>query len=229
MDESGEIANSIKSFFGLAQMPHDGADLGKVEKLAAAIDSANYLNSRMAGCQRLPNPDALLTLAMSQRTVTDGLLLEFGVYSGRTINHLASLESGKLYGFDSFKGLPEDWRSEFRAGAFKLQNAPAVATNVELVVGWFEDTLPGFLKAHVGPVSFLHVDCDLYSSTKTVFHYLGGRIQPGTIIVFDEYFNYVGWRNHEFKAFAEFTEASGLGYRYIGAVPSLQQVAVLIL
>jgi Macrocin-O-methyltransferase (TylF) len=105
---------------------------------------------------------------------------------------------------------------------------PEVAQNVELVVGWFENVLPGFLTAHPSPLSLLHVDCDLYSSTKTVFHHLGSRIYPGTVIVFDEYFNYVGWRNHEFKAFAEFVVASGVSYQYIGAVPSSQQVAVVI-
>jgi hypothetical protein len=85
------------------------------------------------------------------------------------------------------------------------------------------------LAANPSPVSFLHIDCDLYSSTKTVLHYLGNRIRSGTVIVFDEYFNYVGWRNHEYKAFAEFIAASGLSYRYIGVVPSYQQVGVVIL
>jgi hypothetical protein len=49
---------------------------------------------------------------------------------------------------------------------------------------------------------------------------------PGTIIVFDEYFNYPNWEEHEYKAFQEFIGESGLGYRYLGF--ARQQVAVRI-
>ena len=84
------------------------------------------------------------------------------------------------------------------------------------------------MKQHRGPISLLHVDCDLYSSTKTIFDRLNDWIVPGTIIVFDEYFNYSGWELHEFKAFQEFREANRLSYEYIGLAPTGQQVAVRI-
>jgi predicted O-methyltransferase YrrM len=223
------IESSFSKFFGFNHMPNDGADLTKVERLAAAIDSSNYLNGFMSDCKRYANSEELLAAGMQARSVPDGLILEFGVYSGRSVNYLATLQSGRVFGFDSFEGLPEDWRPDTLKSAFKVDKLPAVADNVELVVGWFEDTLPGFLEAHPGPVTFLHVDCDLYSSTRTVFHYLRDRIVPGTVIIFDEYFNYIGWRNHEYKAFAEFVTECGLKYRYIGAVPTHQQVGVVIL
>ena len=70
-----------------------------------------------------------------------------------------------------------------------------------MIKGLFDDTLPSFAKTHTQPVSFLHVDCDLYSSTKAIFDILGDQIVEGTVIVFDEYFNYPGWQHHEFKAF----------------------------
>jgi hypothetical protein len=222
------VAAAIAAFFGLGRVPMDGADLTKVEKFAAAIDSANYLNSRMIGCRRYADKYQLLTAATNARSVPSGLVLEFGVYSGKTLDHIASLETGKIWGFDSFEGLPDDWRPDVGRGTFKREGLPEVAPNAELVVGWFEETLPEFLAAHAEPVSFLHVDCDIYQSTKTIFHYLHDRIVPETIIVFDEYFNYVGWRAHEFRAFAEFVAATGLNYRYLGVVPSHQQVAVTI-
>jgi hypothetical protein len=104
-----------------------------------------------------------------------------------------------------------------------------VACNVDLIVGWFDQQLPHFLLEHPRePVSFLHIDCDLYSSTKTVFSLLADRIVPGTIIVFDEYFNYPGWRVHEFLAFQEFVSARGVHYEYVGLVPCDQQVALRI-
>jgi len=38
-----------------------------------------------------------------------------------------------------------------------------------------------------------------YSSTKTVFDTLADRIVPGTVIVFDEFFNYPGSKRGESK------------------------------
>ena len=61
----------------------------------------------------------------------------------------------------------------------------------------------------------MHVDCDLYSSTKTVLDALAGRIRAGTVIVFDEYHNFPGWREHEHKAFMEFCEAFHVDFEYI--------------
>jgi hypothetical protein len=222
------MAEFVIEYFGISGVPNDGADLGRVEKLAAAIDSANYMNLRLARCERYPGALDLLDAGMKARSV-EGMILEFGVFSGHTINHIASHAEETVYGFDSFEGLPEDWRPDFGQGSFQVSELPETRSNVELVVGWFDDTLPQFAASHHGPVSLLHVDCDLYSSTKTIFHFLAKRIVSGTIIVFDEYFNYVGWRNHEYKAFQEFIVASGLSYRYLGVVPGNQQVAVQIL
>ena len=222
------VAAEITAFFGISSWSDDGADLGKVGKLAAAIDSANFLNTEMAGCERFNHAFDLLTAAMQKRTVENGLTLEFGVFSGSTINHIAAQDKGPIFGFDSFEGLPEDWRPSVPKDSFRTLAVPPVAANVTLVVGWFDRTLPGFVEQHRENIAFLHVDCDLYSSTKTVFEFLGDRIVPGTVIVFDEFFNYVGWRNHEFKAFREFIAERGLGCIYFGAVPSHQQVGVVI-
>ena len=84
----------------------------------------------------------------------------------------------------------------------------------------------GWLKENSDPVAFIHVDCDLYSSTKTIFDHLGDRLQVGTIILFDEYFNYPNWRNHEFKAFQEFVAGHKIRYTYLAY--ARQQVAVRI-
>ena len=228
-DEQSSPAESIADYFGLSNMPADGADLSKVEKFAAAIDSANYLNNEMAGCARYASGRELLAAGLAASgAVPGGLVLEFGVARAVTINFIANRTQATVYGFDSFKGLPEDWRVDFKKGAFRRSDLPDVNPNVELVVGWFDETLPEFVLSHPGPVSFLHVDCDLYSSTKTVLDHLEPRILPGAVIVFDEYFNYVGWRAHEWKAFREFIARSGRTYRYFGAAPTHQQVGVVI-
>jgi Macrocin-O-methyltransferase (TylF) len=121
-----------------------------------------------------------------------------------------------IHGFDSFEGLPEDWFGKFRKGRFDTGGKlPKVRSNVKLHKGWFDETLPKFVAENDGPVAFLHVDCDLYSSTKTIFQYLGDRIVAGTIILFDEYFNYPGWQQHEHKAFQELVQERGLRYRWL--------------
>ncbi|MDL2403564.1 TylF/MycF/NovP-related O-methyltransferase [Rhizobium mayense] len=205
----------------------DAFNLDTVARLSAAVSSSQYLYSRMIGAKRLNSALELLDYAVSC-AVVEGLTLEFGVFSGRSINRIAQGRSGPVYGFDSFEGLPEDWREGYDKGAFGLTGLPAVASNVELVVGWFDRTLPQFLDAHPGPASLVHVDCDLYSSTQTVLTQLRERFVPGTIIIFDEYFNYPGWEMHEFKAFKEFVESVGLQYEYIALNPNHQQVVVRV-
>ena len=77
--------------------------------------------------------------------------------------------------------------------------------------GWFSDTLPGFAEEHGEPVRLLNIDCDIYSSTRTIFDNLGRFIQPGSILIFDEYGFYPGWEEHEHKAFLEFLQEHNWG------------------
>ena len=82
-------------------------------------------------------------------------------------------------------------------------------------------------RANPGPVAFIHIDCDLYSSTThDLRRSLADRMVPGTIILFDEYFNYPNWEEHEFKAFQEFVTERNIAYRYLAF--ARQQVAVRI-
>ena len=207
----------------------DSYDIDKLALLSAGVDSSLYAVAHMANARRFPNAMSLLDYAAAC-TPASGMVLEFGAGSGTSINHIANQMQGRqVYGFDSFEGLPEDWRPGFPRGAFR-SSAPTVIDNVALIVGWFDQTLPAFVAdKDAEPVALLHVDCELYSSTRTIFHLLGDRIRPGTIIVFDEYFNYPEWRAQEFRAFQEFVAAHGVSYEYIGLVPTHQQVAVRIL
>ena len=76
--------------------------------------------------------------------------------------------------------------------------------------------------------SLIHIDCDIYASTRTVLELLAARIVPGTVIVFDEYLNYPSWKEHEFRAFQEFVAAGGRRYDYIGFASSHTSVAVVM-
>jgi hypothetical protein len=191
--------------------------------------TVDYVEKYMREVSSVHTKWKVLDLALNEVKV-NGLFLEFGVFKGETINYIAKQTQSKIYGFDSFDGLPEFWRDGFEKGSFHLGHLPKVEKNVSLVKGWFDQTLPKFLENRVDEqVAFLHVDCDLYSSTKTIFECLHDRIKSGTVIVFDEYFNYPGWENDEFRAFKEFIEASGLHYKYITYNYLHEQVALKII
>ncbi|HSK27764.1 MAG TPA: class I SAM-dependent methyltransferase [Jiangellales bacterium] len=158
----------------------------------------------------------------------DGMALEFGVATGTTLGIIVEArKGGQVFGFDSFAGLPETWRSRFEAGEFARDEIPRVE-GAELVVGLFSDTLPGFLAEHEGPVAFLHLDADLYSSTRTVLEQVGPRLVAGTVVVFDEYFNYPGWQEHEHKAWREHVERTGLEFEYLAYTHDDEQLVIRV-
>lgn len=152
----------------------------------------------------------------------EGMLVELGVYTGASISKMAKANpSDTIYGFDSFEGLPENWNRPdmtFDKGAFSLnKKLPDVPPNVELIAGWFDQTLPAFAQKHLDDaIGFLHVDCDIYSSTKCAFQHLGPLLQKGTIIVFDELLNYPTYEIHEVKAFYEFLIETDYEVEWIG-------------
>lgn len=197
----------------------------------AGIQTAEFIAAHMNKVKSFNDKKSYLqnVLNHSQSISGGGIYLEFGVYKGETVNIIAETVPEKIiYGFDSFEGLPEDWREGFGKGGFNLNgNLPKVNKNVRLIKGWFNETLPGFVKAHPEPCAFIHVDCDLYSSTKTIFDNLKNQIVSGTVIAFDEYFNYPGWQQGEYKAFMEFVEENNLEFEYVARTEH-EQVAVKI-
>ena len=148
------------------------------------------------------------------------LWLEFGVASGDTINFISQFTERHVFGFDSFEGLPEKWRDGFDKGAFSSGGSmPPVNANVRLVKGWFDTTLPVFLTARPDDrVSFVHIDCDLYSSTKFVLEALKDRMVPGCVVVFDELVNFDGYGGDksELRALFEFVFENDVRFRWIG-------------
>jgi predicted O-methyltransferase YrrM len=198
-------------------------------RLHAKRDSVAYIIDNMPDALVKSDRLDLLKFALS-RAPAEGLILEFGVEKGASLRHLASLTPRTVHGFDSFEGLPGDWGGTKEAkGAFDLKGRlPKVPGNAKLHIGWFDQTLPAFLAADPSPAALIHVDCDIYSSTVTIFDALKDRIRPGTVIVFDEYFNYPGWRNHEYKAFQEFLAATGHAYTYLGFSAEKGHVATQI-
>jgi hypothetical protein len=182
-------------------------------RLRAILASADFVYENIPLDKRF-DMVALRRMALA-RAPQEGLLLEFGVWQGASINRIASWTDRRVYGFDSFQGLPEAW-STVGKGFFALDRPPKVRPNVTLVQGWFNETLPRFLEEHPGPVAFVHMDCDLYSSTKTVLELLADRLVSGTTIVLDDFLMEPGWQCQEHKAWREFAETYHVGFDYLG-------------
>lgn len=162
------------------------------------------------------------------RICIDGINAEFGVFKGYSINFFAK-RLPAIYGFDSFEGLANDWSGwNLPRGTFNLAGRlPRVRKNVQLIRGWFNVTIPEFLRRNAGPFAFVHIDCDTYEATREILAAIGPRLVAGTVIVFDEFFGYRGWQLGEFRAWREYVESSGIRYKYAGFTS--QQVVVQVL
>jgi len=135
----------------------------------------------------------------------DSLLLEFGVYKGESISFFANhLPKRVFYGFDSFAGLKENWTGTpgVKDKTFKINESEvSVPKNVELVKGYFQDTLNDFLNKHRNQISFIHIDSDTFESARYILENVTNRLAPNTIILFDEFIGYPGYVKGEFAAF----------------------------
>ena len=142
-----------------------------------------------------------------------GHVLEFGVGNGRSATWLSALTKQTVFGFDSFQGLPIAWRMGpdkiYMKGSFKCDE-PTIE-GVEMWVGEFDQTIPRWKEQYPGGISFIHIDSDLYRSCRTVLLQLNDRIVPGTVLLFDQYYNnenadYIYWRQGEYRACYEWCE-----------------------
>lgn len=186
-------------------------------KKEAHRSTVDYIRATCPKAIPCRTPQRLLDLALSRVTV-DGYYLEFGVFKGASLRYIAKKNNAnaRVYGFDSFEGLPEDWVHNVK-GAFSVQGKlPRVPSNVTLIKGYYQDTLEAWLELNTQKVAFLHIDCDLYSSTRTVVKALQGRFQKGTVIVFDDYFNFPGWQDDGHKVLTEYLGTESAEVVYLG-------------
>lgn len=155
-----------------------------------------------------------------------GDYLEFGVFNGSSMASLshALSRSGlnmRRFGFDGFQGLPEGsdeedggvWQAGFYQCSFSdmqrgLRNKGVNPDFVNWISGWYDETLcPELVEEHgIQNVGIAFVDCDTYSSAKTVLDFLAPLIDQPAILVFDD------WKLNdldieeagEYRAFNEF-------------------------
>jgi O-methyltransferase len=179
--------------------------------------------------------NALARLSESRNGDSLGDYLEFGVYGGGTMacfdraRRQLGLDGMRLLGFDSFEGLPQAAQDEapdrFLAGMFACTADEARATllqagvdldRVQLVEGWFDDTLTVETRRAYGleNAGVIMLDCDLYSSAKAALRFCAPLVDGSAIVVCDDWVH--GGEDGEQGAFREFLDENGLEAEPLG-------------
>lgn len=164
----------------------------------------------------------------------DELLLDLGVWIGWSTRLTSDASGRKVYGFDTFEGLVEDWQVDdqmvIKSGTFSLTEPlaqrlmadtgvtldddglpAALGREVEFVKGMTYETLAPFLAARPdAPIRLFHMDLDTYKSCLHGLETCKDHFIEGSILVFDEYLV----TNAEMQAFYEFQEKYELEWRY---------------
>lgn len=158
-----------------------------------------------------------------------GDYLEFGVCHGTSMLCMhralgaASVTSMRLFGFDSFEGLPESaatddgglWKpgqfnSDYDYTRARLEQAGVDWDRTFLIQGWFSDSLTEEMRREhaLERVSIIMVDCDMYLSAKEALSFCAPLIQDHAVVMFDDWGAFAGrlaeHHQGERRAFEEF-------------------------
>lgn len=197
--------------------PYSGVFMDKLQKLDALIHKDREIQEY--GKPVIPHLD--WQGVMSQ--VGEGMILEFGVYYAASFMQIcAQVQSRKVYGFDWFWGLTEDWGWPGTTGSASCEGkVPECPRNGEYVLGKVELTLPVFLGKNAGQVAFCHFDLDTYTPTRIALALLNSRFFTGTILAFDEIDGDMQQKTkrnleHEQKAFREWLLETEFDFEIIG-------------
>jgi len=133
--------------------------------------------------------------SLVQLTDPKGSIIEVGCYKGGSALHLSNAcKTRKIIVCDTFAGL-ENVRSDvdslFKRGMFHDARAAEVAALFEerkrdfvVLMGTFPGSMGGNA---LGPISFAHVDCDVYASTLDSLNYIANWTLDRSLIVVDDY------------------------------------------
>ncbi len=206
--------------------PYISTFIRPVQKLAGWVEIGCWMRQQnLVPANRLTGREQIFDLIGREVGNKQVLYLEFGVYEGESIRYWSRVlknPESMLHGFDSFEGLPERWNADHPKGRFSTGGCiPEVGDGrVKFFRGWFEDTLPRYVPpAHEALV--INMDADLYSSTRYVLQHLRELIVVGTWLYFDEFSS---WQ-HEFRAFREFVEETGMRFETVAECDCLWNIA----
>jgi hypothetical protein len=179
----------------------------KLIKVVQHILQSHQIQSLdLAGAIRARDRFDVLSIVAQETQNLQGNAMEFGVFQGVTLKHIArAISPGRqVIGFDTFEGLPDDWGCLLEKGTFATE-VPSLIDypNASLQIGRIEETLPNFLKKERKPVSLLHIDCPYYEINMFILEHILPFMPSQSIIVFDEFYGYPSFEMHEYKAWSE--------------------------
>jgi hypothetical protein len=219
----GEIAKWLKERFAASGLPPSS----RVEILNLSLELGRWLKAN-------PSPAPFDSRQDLYRYIDRGIAgggpvdyLEFGVYRGDAIRFWSRLNrhpNSRFFGFDTFEGLPEDWKfftEVIPAGTWETGGKPPELgdARVTFVKGIFRDTLPGFLSGYT-PAHRLVINCDadLYTSTLYLLVTLNHLLAAGTTVIFDEFSTV-----YEFRAFRDFVSSFRRKYRVLASADRFRE------
>src|SRR5260370_546029 len=156
-------SRSSGPFCGTRWSPREGADVISSDRyIAFLLSTLPKLAEKRLYSPRWPLPMrrfAVLDRALRELRTHPGIALEFGVYRGRSLRHAARQQRNrKFYGFDSFRGLPQDGRPDWQLD-FATDAPRSIPANCRLIPGWFADTIPAFLREDSSRIAFVSTHC----------------------------------------------------------------------
>jgi hypothetical protein len=187
--------------------------LDQVSLTADTFDPKEW-NCIKQKCNPFPR-GLVLEMAVRLSLPVPGNIIEFGVAGGQSariiqktledygrVTRRMGVPKKQLFACDSFQGLTEKFEN-LQPGAFACQ--PPYLPGVEIVKGFFQDTLNYELAARIGAVSLAHLDADLYSSTLCALNWLTPLLYTGSLLLFDEF---LGGDGSERRAFEDWCHST---------------------
>ena len=193
-------------------------DLRVAAQFEAARSSSNWLYENADKVTLYARRPEMLD-AVLKSVPASGDFLEFGVFTGAVTwfirPRISRIEPITL--LNSFLGVPEAMSLAVGRSAFSLGGkVPELPPNTTVHSGWFNETIPLWRANFKSPAAFVYIDCDLYESVQVVLQALTDRVNRGTILVFDDWYNFPNWQQHSLRAFNEWIAATGLKIEPVG-------------
>ncbi len=141
----------------------------------------------------LPSELLMIHSLSKSQTGVKGDYAEVGVFKGATAKAISESKKNKhLHLFDTFEGLPKTRKkldrryktNMFKSNYDRVKSKLSVYKNVHIYKGLFPET--------AGPVvdkkfSFVHLDVDLYESTRDSLEFFYPRMSKGGILISHDY------------------------------------------
>lgn len=183
-------------------------------RVIADLSDWQYLRGRTAFVSR----EEILGMVVRLSYQVPGHIMEFGVAEGgstRTIRSAASeyektLPAGaskQIFACDSFLGLPEKYENA-EVGTFATE--PPRIPGVDIIIGYFQDSLTDDLASKIKTVAFASLDADLYSSTICALNWLTPLLRTGSLLLFDEFLGESGSEKRAFEEWSKDTETAAI-------------------